>query len=134
MTGELADCYASKLEGVTSIVEALAASSDGRQVLPFKSALFPGTAAVQPLTIGYRDQKGRDGVHYGWYADLELLPHMWHVFQGGAFEVDLVFHPIVDGAEAQSRKAQAAQCETIVREGLALAAKAAKETSQTEAS
>ncbi len=109
-------------------------SSDGRQVLPFKSALFPGTAPVQPLTVRYRDRRGRDGAHYGWYGDMELLPHMWHVFKGGSFEVDLIFHPVLDGPGPQDRKEQAARCEAIVREGLALAAKAAKETSQTEPS
>ncbi len=83
-------------------------SSDGRQVLGFKSALFPGTEPgappVQPLTVSYRDAKGRDGVHYGWYADLELLPHMWRVFKGGSFEVTLDFHPILDDVEGQDRK------------------------------
>lgn len=109
-------------------------SSDGRQVLAFKSALFPGAAPVQPLTICYRDRSGRDGVHYGWYGDLELLPHMWHIFKGGPFQVDLIFHTVLHGAGPEARKEQAARCEMIVREGLALAAKAAKETSQTEPS
>lgn len=108
-------------------------SSDGRTVLEFKSALFPGTdpgaPPVQPLTVSYRDAKGRDGLHYGWYADMDLLPHMWHVFKGGKFDVCLDFHPVLDDVEGQDRKEQAARSEAIVREGLALAPKGAKETS-----
>ena len=109
-------------------------SSDGRQVLAFKSALFPGTGPgappVQPLSLHYRDTAGRDGAHYGWYADMELLPHMWHIFKGGPFEVNLEFHRVLDDLEAKDRKQQAARSEAIVREGLALAHKGAKETSE----
>ncbi|MCP5080084.1 MAG: 1-acyl-sn-glycerol-3-phosphate acyltransferase [Alphaproteobacteria bacterium] len=109
-------------------------STDGRDVLGFKSALFPGTEPgtpqVQPLTMGYHDAFGRDGAHYGWYADMELLPHMWHVFKGGGFDVSLVFHRALDDVEGQDRKEQAARSETIVREGLALALKGSKETSK----
>ncbi len=109
-------------------------SSDGRQVLGFNSALFPGTGPgappVQPLTVSYRDAKGRDGAHYGWYADMELLPHMWQVFKGGKFDVSLDFHSVLDDVEGQDRKEQAARAEAFVREGLALAPKGAKETSE----
>ena len=107
-------------------------SSDGRQVLEFKSALFPGSGPeVHPLTIRYSDRHGRDGGHYGWYADMELLPHMWAVFRGGPLQVDLTFHAPLEGSSGESRKNQAARAEQIVREGLALAVKGAKETSQT---
>ncbi len=104
-------------------------STDGRQVLPFKSALFPGHVSVQPLSVSYRDGTGRDGNHYGWFAERELLPHMWHVFKGGRFDVTLTFHPPLKAESEQNRKDQAARCEEIVREGLALAPKGAKETS-----
>lgn len=104
-------------------------SSDGRQVLPFKSALFPGGVSIQPLSVSYLDAFGRDGGHYGWFAEMELLPHMWHVFKGGRFEVTLTFHPPLEAESEQNRKDQAARCEEIVREGLALAPKGAKETS-----
>ncbi len=110
-------------------------SSDGHQVLEFKSALFPGDGlTVQPLTLRYGDEKGRDGAHYGWYADMELLPHMWTVFKGGTLQVDLIFHAPLEAQEGHTRKDQAARAEQIVREGLALARKGAKETSQTEGS
>lgn len=108
-------------------------STDGRQVLAFKSALFPGGGPdgvpVQPLSIAYRDHQGRDGAHYGWFADLELLPHMWQVFKGGRFDVHLTFHAPLEAEQVTDRKQQAARCEEIVREGLALAPKGAKETS-----
>ncbi len=108
-------------------------STDGSDVLPFKSALFPGadsgTPPVQPLTLSYGDRQGRNGTHYGWYADMDLMPHMWHVFKGGPFEVRLDFHPILSAEQAPNRKAQAACAEAMVREGLALAQKGAKETS-----
>ncbi|MEM8647029.1 MAG: lysophospholipid acyltransferase family protein, partial [Pseudomonadota bacterium] len=68
-------------------------STDGRQVLEFKSALFPGDGpTIQPLTVRYSDKGGRDGAHFGWYGDMELLPHMWALFKGGPFQVDLIFH------------------------------------------
>ncbi len=107
-------------------------STDGRQVLEFKSALFTGDGlTIQPLTLRYSDDQGRDGVHYGWYGDMELLPHMWAVFKGGPLQVDVIFHAPLDPQEGQTRKDQAARAEQIVREGLALAPKGAKETSQT---
>ncbi|MEM8687455.1 MAG: lysophospholipid acyltransferase family protein [Pseudomonadota bacterium] len=110
-------------------------STDGRQVLNFKSALFPSDEPpIQPLTICYSDDEGRDGVHYGWYSDRELLAHMWAVFKGGPLQVDLIFHARMEVQEGQTRKDRAARAEQYVREGLALARKDAKETSQTQAS
>ena len=54
MTGELADCYASKAEGVRSIVQATISASDG---LPIRIAtvddvwLTPAEAIAQPLRV-----------------------------------------------------------------------------------
>ena len=52
MTGELADCFATKAEGVAAIVEALAKAADGRDVSIYLTdgrLVPPAVATAQPL-------------------------------------------------------------------------------------
>ena len=111
-------------------------SSDGKQILPFKSALFPEPdeeqTIVQPLTIHYLRNERHPPEFYGWYGDLTLLPHLWKIFGSGSFRVDLEFHDPIAPPETESRKALAATCEAQIRETLAMALKETKETSQSE--
>ncbi len=108
-------------------------STVGDDVLPFRSALFPEAAreacSVHPLTVSYYGNS-RDHSLYGWYGDLELLPHMWLVFKSGRFKVKLDFHAPLNPQNGDNRKLLAANSETMIREKLALARKGAKETSQ----
>jgi 1-acyl-sn-glycerol-3-phosphate acyltransferase len=107
-------------------------SSDGKSVLPFKSALFSvaeaGGAAlpVQPISLSY---SGLDGLpmgrnwrsYYAWYGDMELADHIWMALGLGRATVTVVFHPPVTMAALPSRKALADHCHAAVRHGVTLA-------------
>ncbi|ALG90386.1 MULTISPECIES: lysophospholipid acyltransferase family protein [Actibacterium] len=102
-------------------------STDGMQVLPFKSTLFAaffsdalrGFLHVQPVTVIYRAPAGQDPRFYGWWGDMEFGPHLLKVLaarrQGSA---EVVYHPPLRVADFESRKALARGCEEAVRGGL----------------
>lgn len=101
-------------------------STDGRRVLPFRSTLFaafwaPGleAARIQPVTLAYRAPEGERADFYGWWADMELAPHLVEVMamsrQG---EVEIIFHKPLLVRDHPDRKALAARCEATVRDGL----------------
>ncbi|MXU66153.1 lysophospholipid acyltransferase family protein [Oceanomicrobium pacificus] len=102
-------------------------STDGQQVIPFKSTLFatfrdPALSAevwVQPVTIRYRPAAGRDPRFYGWWGDMSFGAHMLTMLgrsRGG--RVTVQFHPPVRSADYADRKLLARYCETVVRDGL----------------
>lgn len=107
-------------------------SSDGRSVLPFKSALFSvaesgGSALpVQPISLSY---SGLDGLpmgrnwrsYFSWYGDMELADHIWMALGLGRATVTVVFHPPVTMETLPSRKALADHCFAAVRQGVTLA-------------
>ena len=107
-------------------------SSDGKSVLPFKSALFSVAEAggsalpVQPISLSY---SGLDGLpmvrnwrsHYAWYGDMELADHIWIALGLGRATVTVVFHPPVSMESLPSRKALADHCFGAVRRGVSLA-------------
>ena len=104
-------------------------SSDGKSVLPFKSALFSVAEAggsalpVQPISLSYN---GLDGLpmgrnwrsYYAWYGDMELADHIWMALGIGRATVTVVFHPPVSMASLPSRKALADHCYAVVRHGV----------------
>jgi lyso-ornithine lipid O-acyltransferase len=97
-------------------------SSDGVRVLPFKSALFSAAhlgenrmVAVQPVSIAYAKLDGLPIIRHerpavAWYGDMDLAPHMWHLFGLGRITVVVEFHPPLDPANFPSRKALAEHC------------------------
>jgi 1-acyl-sn-glycerol-3-phosphate acyltransferase len=107
-------------------------SSDGRSVLPFKSALFSvaeaggATLPVQPISLSYN---GLDGLpmgrnwrsYFAWYGDMELADHIWLALGLGRAKVTVVFHPPVTMETLPSRKALADHCFIAVRRGVTLA-------------
>ena len=88
-------------------------STDGQQVLPFKSTLFAALFEqslkniihVQPVSVVYKAPKGCDERFYGWWGDMAFDAHFlltlstWR--QG---RVEVVFSPPVAIAEFASRK------------------------------
>ncbi len=99
-------------------------SSDGRRVLPFKSALFgvflvpevAGTVAVQPVTIAYRAPAGLPAAFYGWWGEMDFASHFVDVLarsSGGTVEV--TFHPPLPASG--DRKTLASAAEAAVRAG-----------------
>ena len=104
-------------------------SSDGNQVLPFKSALLGAAEAeinghhvlVQPVSTAYT------GVHgipmgretrplFAWYGDMELVPHLWEALKAGPLDVVMEFHPPLS-LDAMDRKQLAKEAEIAVRAG-----------------
>jgi lyso-ornithine lipid O-acyltransferase len=116
-----------------------ATSSDGGQVLPFKSALFaaadaPDPAAeimVQPITIVYARLRGGRALgdvlrsRYAWHGDSAFAPHLWSVLGLPGVQIDVYFHEPVVAAAFSSRKALARHTEHMVATGLARARAAA---------
>lgn len=100
-------------------------SSDGTDVLPFKSALLglaqdvPGLR-IQPVTIAY-PHPNRAGIDKrpAWYGDMSLLPHLWQLLQWRRGQAHLRFHPPLQLDQRQiDRKRLAAACQTQIRLGL----------------
>jgi 1-acyl-sn-glycerol-3-phosphate acyltransferase len=104
-------------------------SSDGNQVLPFKSSLF---AAVQP---GHPDHEGHllqtvaivyTRVHglpmnrqqrpaIAWYGDMDMLSHAWGVLKGGPLDVHIRLGKPVSMAVVGDRKKLAEHAHQRVR-------------------
>ena len=105
-------------------------STDGLQVLPFKTTLFEAffdpalrdEIAVQPVSVIYHAPQGEDPRFYGWWGDMSFGAHLLTTLAAarqGAVEV--VYHPPLQVAEYTGRKALAQRCEAIVRAGHAQA-------------
>ncbi|MCH8467331.1 MAG: 1-acyl-sn-glycerol-3-phosphate acyltransferase [Roseinatronobacter sp.] len=103
-------------------------SSDGLQVLPFKSTLFEAFFApelrdfmnIQPVSICYHVPQGQDARLYGWWGDMDFARHFLRVLaQPRQGRIDLVFHTPMQVSEWSDRKALAQACEDAVRAGCA---------------
>lgn len=102
-------------------------STDGQQVLPFKTTLFEAFFAerlrdrlkVQPVSLRYSAPEGSDPRFYGWWGDMEFGPSLLQILaaprQGS---VSVVYHPPLAVAEVRDRKNLALLAETAVRFGL----------------
>ncbi|KHA52366.1 lysophospholipid acyltransferase family protein [Sulfitobacter geojensis] len=101
-------------------------STDGQQVLPFKTTLFQSflspsiknDIAVQPVSVIYHAPAGGDPRFYGWWGDTSFGAHLVETLapakQG---RVDVIYHPPLPVADFANRKALALACETAVRKG-----------------
>jgi 1-acyl-sn-glycerol-3-phosphate acyltransferase len=94
-------------------------SSDGLQVLPFKSALFaPAVSAgcaVQPVTIVWTAVGGRpinetNRRTIAWIDDMELLPHLWDLLCAGGAEARLICHPAMRGPDRRELAERSLAC------------------------
>lgn len=102
-------------------------STDGLQVLPFKSTLFQSffdpdlgdTVEIQPVTLTYHAPDGLDARFYGWWGDMEFGTHLYKTLATPRHGViDLTYHDPVSVSSAGSRKELAADLENRVRSGL----------------
>ncbi|WP_319533274.1 lysophospholipid acyltransferase family protein [uncultured Cohaesibacter sp.] len=147
-TGDVAREIAKRLkEGDAMVLFAEGTSSNGNEVLPFRTALIGAAKAamiagpsngeeadevekeedkivwIQPLSIAYiRIQglpMGRQHRHIAaWYGDMDLAPHLWALAKEGAIDVTVTFgEPIPFGADA-NRKDAARKAEEAVRASL----------------
>lgn len=96
-------------------------STNGLQVLPFKSSLFESTqrtetdAWIQPVTISYDRYQGEplnDQIRdrFAWYARMPFASHFFAVLGLGQCEINLFYHPVVRLTDFESRKACAQFC------------------------
>jgi 1-acyl-sn-glycerol-3-phosphate acyltransferase len=120
--------------GTTLIMFPEATSGDGNRMKPFKSALFTvaerqagdgGTpVTIQPVSIAYTRLNGLPmGVgwrpYVAWYGDMDLMPHLRRLLELGTITCEITFHPPVTAEDFPDRKALAAHCERITRDGFA---------------
>ncbi len=110
-------------------------STDGMEVLPFKSSLFAiaegtlpdgGCARVQPVSVVFSNVSGLPAgrtlrPYYAWIGDMTLMRHLWAVFCLGHFAVDVIFHPALQIKEGYDRKALAQDCHRAVSFGVGAA-------------
>ncbi|HEY3637483.1 MAG TPA: 1-acyl-sn-glycerol-3-phosphate acyltransferase [Rhizomicrobium sp.] len=140
-TGVARDVISQRLiDGDALILFPEGTSDDGNRVLPFKSALLgaaeteigtdadgrPRHVPVQPVSISYVGfyglPMGRDmRPLFAWYADMDLVPHLWEALTMGPFEAVVEFHQPLTIDETGGRKALAGIAETIIRRGQARA-------------
>ncbi len=101
-------------------------SSDGADVLPFRSAHFAPleamaacgeTPALAPVAIAYSD--GARRIDVGWYGDMTFLPHLWSLMKRGGARCQIIFGAPIE-TKGKDRKALAAEARAMVQELLAL--------------
>jgi lyso-ornithine lipid O-acyltransferase len=110
-------------------------SSNGLQVLPFKSTLFGAIRHlssevalwVQPVSVTYaRDlagrtlEGGREDI-YSWHGDMRLMPSLMGALGHEGCEVEVRFHDPVDPRRFADRKSLARYCQEVVAQGVAAA-------------
>lgn len=101
-------------------------STDGQQVLAFKTTLFAPFMApqlhdvlqIQPVSVVYHAPKGASKVFYGWWGDMDFATHLLTTLatlrQGS---VDVLYHTPLRVANFEDRKVLAKACETAVQAG-----------------
>ncbi len=110
-------------------------TSDGNQVLPFRSALFGAAraaldeagveaVAVQPVAIAYTHMLGlplgRSGRSVvSWVGDQDLMPHAREMLAASDFDVSIMFGEPIRFDRAADRKKVSLEAENAVRRLLA---------------
>lgn len=101
-------------------------STDGLQVIPFKTTLFQAffapnlvqEIAIQPVSLIYKAPRGKDPRFYGWWGDMSFGTHLLSTLaparQGS---VTVIYHTPLQVADFSERKALAMACEKAVRAG-----------------
>lgn len=120
-------------DGKSLIIFPEGTSTDGRDVLPFKSSLFSlalkhanPNLMIQPFTLqldlveGHTPATQDDMDLYAWHRDMttELPPHLWRFALSKGAQVTLKFHPPLKACEYGDRKILAKACHDNVSKGL----------------
>jgi 1-acyl-sn-glycerol-3-phosphate acyltransferase len=131
-TRVVADRIAARLRrGDPMVLFAEGTSSNGGEVLPFRSALLGAArqaltgdglpAMVQPVSLVYTRRNGlplgrRGRPAIAWYGDMEIAGHLWGVLTDGAIDAVVSFGAPIPYDEEADRKRVAAAAERAVRE------------------
>lgn len=121
-------------EGKSIMIFAEGTSSDGSDVLPFKSSLFSlalenptgKPLLVQPVTISLLSVDGKEATTseirdlYAWHRDMTLPPHIWQFARLKGATIKITFHPPRDAANYTDRKSLCRDCYKDVLGGLVL--------------
>jgi 1-acyl-sn-glycerol-3-phosphate acyltransferase len=100
-------------------------SSDGADVLPFRSAHFAPLEAMAarseaptltPVAIAYSD--GARKIDVGWYGDMTFLPHLWSLMKRGDAQCHIAFGEPIE-TNGKDRKTLAAETRARVQALLA---------------
>ncbi len=103
-------------------------SHDGASVLPFKSSFFAAATApdiaIVPVTLAYCRERNlpltrRNRPRFAWYADMELVPHLWGALRSGPLQVSIIVHPPLDVETGLDRKRATQVAESTIRRSLA---------------
>ncbi len=124
-------------DGDHMVLFAEGTSSDGNQVLPFKTALFAaaiskgkdarkmrGGIYVQTLAIAYTRQQGLPLCRRGrpivaWYGDMDIAGHAWQLLKRGPLDVHVHIGAPVKLDKFKDRKQLAAFTQKEVRDAVA---------------
>ncbi|KEJ88556.1 lysophospholipid acyltransferase family protein [Sulfitobacter donghicola] len=99
-------------------------STDGLQVLPFKTTLFQSFFAdelrdeieIQPVTVMYHAPAGMDRRFYGWWGSMEFGTHLLATLAPArSGSVEVIYGTPLKVADFANRKELAAACEAAVR-------------------
>ena len=122
-------------EGKSLILFPEGTSSDGTNILPFKSSLFSLALGrtdelpltIQPLTLKLLTVDRQDAAStekrdlYAWYGDMTLPPHLWAFAKSRGAELLIEFHQPRQSKDFSCRKELANTCHTDVTQGLKVA-------------
>ncbi len=106
-------------------------STDGYNILPFKSSLFElflnnqikDNLIIQPFTLTINPPQNHD--LYAWYGEMEMVPHLWRLALSKGIDLTLIFHPPRKASAYNNRKIFAKDCHDDVLKGLDFHNKAA---------
>ncbi|PCI97174.1 MAG: 1-acyl-sn-glycerol-3-phosphate acyltransferase [Alphaproteobacteria bacterium] len=120
-------------QGKSLIIFAEGTSTDGREVLPFKSSLFAVALQenlpdlrVQSITLKMHTVNQKEIITqddrdlYSWHRDMDtpLGTHLWRFAKSRGAEIFLNFHPPVKAHDFSDRKTLAKACHNTVSNGL----------------
>lgn len=117
-------------EGLPLIIFPEGTSTNGTNVLPFKSSFFEiflnRDIKIQPFTISLLEVDGKTASNtslrdqYTWYGDMTLEPHLWSFAKGKGAVLKITFQEPVLSTSYNDRKTLATACHDGVAKGLDL--------------
>lgn len=110
-------------------------STDGTEVVPFKSSLFSlalkngensQPIPVQPFALKILQVNGKEPENqdlrdlYAWHRDMktELPEHLWRFAKSGGAHISLSFFPIIETSQQRDRKMLSAICYDMINRSI----------------